>query len=95
MSLFLWHNSDLNLKNQDSKKDKDKQLKAIYSDIEFVDIMEAVCSDARNYVSDNPRASLEQFKEHIQINDVLCDWIENAPVDHVISKIDTKVIKKK
>ena len=55
--------------------------------------MEAVCSDARNYVSDNPRASLEQFKEHIQINDVLCDWIENAPVDHVISKIDTKVIK--
>ena len=41
------------------------------------------------------RASLEQFKEHIQINDVLCDWIENAPVDHVISKIDTKVINKK
>lgn len=70
-------------------------MKAIYSDIEFVDIMEAVCSDARNYVSDNPRASLEQFKEHIQINDVLCDWIENAPVDHVISKIDTKVINKK
>ena len=63
-------------------------MKAIYSDIEFIDIMEAVCSDARNYVSDNPRASLEQFKEHIQINDVLCDWIENAPVDHVISKID-------
>ena len=88
MSLFLWHNSDLNLKDQDSKEDKDKQLKAIYSDIEFIDIMEAVCSDARNYVSDNPRASLEQFKEHIQINDVLCDWIENAPVDHVISKID-------
>ena len=57
--------------------------------------MEAVCSDARNYVSDNPRASLEHFKEHIQINDVLCDWIENAPVDHVISKIDTKVINKK
>lgn len=76
------------MKNQDSKEDKDKQLKAIYSDIEFVDIMEAVCSDARNYVSDNPGASLEQFKEHIQINDVLCDWIENAPVDHVISKID-------
>ena len=42
------------MKNQDSKEDKDKQLKAIYSDIEFVDIMEAVCSDARNYVSDNP-----------------------------------------
>ena len=41
------------------------------------------------------RASLEQFKEHIQINDVLCDWIENAPVDHVISKIDTKVVNKK
>lgn len=76
------------MKDQDSKEDKDKQLKAIYSDIEFIDIMEAVCSDARNYVSDNPRASLEQFKEHIQINDVLCDWIENAPVDHVISKID-------
>lgn len=76
------------MKNQDSKEDKDKQLKAIYSDIEFIDIMEAVCSDARNYVSDNPGASLEQFKEHIQINDVLCDWIENAPVDHVISKID-------
>ena len=71
------------------------QLKAIYSDIEFVDIMEAVCSDARNYVSDNPGASLEQFKEHIQINDVLCDWIENAPVVHVISKIDTKVVNKK
>lgn len=70
-------------------------MKAIYSDIEFIDIMEAVCSDTRNYVSDNPGASLEQFKEHIQINDVLCDWIENAPVDHVISKIDTKVIKKK
>ena len=34
------------------------------------------------------RASLVQFKEHIQINDVLCDWIENAPVDHVISKMD-------
>ena len=83
------------MKNQDSKEDKDKQLKAIYSDIEFVDIMEAFCSDARNYVSDNPGASLEQFKEHIQINDVLCDWIENAPVDHVISKIDTKVVNKK
>ena len=41
------------------------------------------------------RASLERFKEHIQINDVLCDWIENAPVDHVISKIDTKVVNKK
>ena len=41
------------------------------------------------------RASLVQFKEHIQINDVLCDWIENAPVDHVISKIDTKVVNKK
>lgn len=36
------------MKNQDSKEDKDKQLKAIYSDIEFVDIMETVCSDARN-----------------------------------------------
>ena len=70
-------------------------MKAIYSDIEFIDIMEAVCSDTRNYVSDNPGASLEQFKEHIQINDVLCDWIENATVDHVISKIDTKVINKK
>ena len=46
-------------------------------------------------VSCQIRASLEQFKEHIQINDVLCDWIENAPVDHVISKIDTKVINKK
>ena len=76
-------------------KEIEMQLKAIYSDIEFIDIMEAVCSDARNYVSDNPRASLEQFKEHIQINDVLCDWIENTPVDHVISKIDTKVINKK
>ena len=76
-------------------KEIEMQLKAIYSDIEFIDIMEAVCSDARNYVSDNPGASLEQFKEHIQINDVLCDWIENAPVDHVISKIDTKVINKK
>lgn len=76
-------------------KEIEMQLKAIYSDIEFIDIMEAVCSDARNYVSDNPRASLEQFKEHIQINDVLCDWIENAPVDHVISKIDTKVVNKK
>ena len=46
-------------------------------------------------VSCQIRASLEQFKEHIQINDVLCDWIENAPVDHVISKIDTKVVNKK
>lgn len=76
-------------------KEIEMQLKAIYSDIEFIDIMEAVCSDARNYVSDNPGASLEQFKEHIQINDVLCDWIKNAPVDHVISKIDTKVVNKK
>ena len=36
------------------------------------------------------RASLVQFKEHIQINDVLCDWIENAPVDHVITKVVNK-----
>lgn len=87
--------SDFNAEQMKYLKEIETQLKAIYSDAEIAGIMKAVYSDARSYVFDNPGTSLEQFKEHIQINDVLCDWIENTPADHIISKINTKSVNKK